>query len=391
MLLLSMLNRLFLQIAALRIMTAAGALLLVISIPAMANTQAEMKVLQENIQKLQKELKQIQGNRSQLQQELQKSESDMSQLQKKIDTIQQELKQQNKEINNLQDKREKLSESSAAQQQNIAEQLIAAHRSGNQSTLKLLLNQESPEAVARLLAYHQRLAQAQSEQMQNYIEVLNQLDAVEPQLLTERSHLAASEKSLHDQISALKNQQQRRQQLIAKTNRELSTKDGQLKQFQEDRTRLQKLLAEVARTIGNVPLPAGGESFDSRRGKLPWPTQGKISAGFGSQRVGAQMQWNGILITAQEGQSVIAVHHGRVVFADYFRGHGLLVIVDHGGGYLSLYAHNQQLLRNTGDAVRAGEALAKVGNSGGQEVMGLYFEIRKQGVPINPTLWLARA
>lgn len=360
------------------------------TIQAQADQQAELKQLQQNIQKLQQELKTIQGNRSALQQELQKSESEMGQLQKKIDGIRQDINEQNKELENLNKEREQLQEARRQQQSDIAEQIRVAHRAGEQSAVRLLLNQESPETVTRILGYHERIFAAHNIKLDNYLATLEKLDAIEPQILDQQAVLQANAQQLEEQAGRLKQEQGRRQQVLASMNRSLKTGDTELRQMEEDRKRLVTLIQQVERTVGTVPMPPAGEAFSKRQGKMPWPTKGQLTTRFGAVRPGTRLQSEGIVITANAGQPVIAVHHGRVVFADYFRGHGLLVIVDHGEGYLSLYAHNQSLSRSTGEWVNAGDVIAKVGNSGGQEKNGLYFEIRRQGKTVNPVSWLAR-
>lgn len=360
------------------------------TIQAQADQQAELKQLQQNIQKLQQELKTIQGNRSALQQELQKSESEMGQLQKKIDGIRQDINEQNKELENLNKEREQLQEARRKQQGDIAEQIRVAHRAGEQSAVRLLLNQESPETVTRILGYHERIFAAHHIKLDNYLATLEKLDAIEPQILDQQAVLQANAQQLEEQAGRLKQEQARRQQVLASMNTSLKTGDSELRQMEEDRKRLVTLIQQVERTVGSVPMPASGEAFSKRQGKMPWPTKGQLTTRFGAVRPNTRLQSEGIVITANAGQPVIAVHHGRVVFADYFRGHGLLVIVDHGEGYLSLYAHNQSLSRATGEWVNAGDVIAKVGNSGGQEKNGLYFEIRRQGKTVNPVNWLAR-
>lgn len=358
---------------------------------AQADQQAELKQLQENIAKLQKELKAVQGTRSSLQQELQKSESEMGELLKKIDAIQRDLNEQNQELDGLHKERDQLQESRRQQQEQVAEQIQVAYQAGQQSQLKLLLNQESPERLTRMLAYHQWVFAAHSEKLDAYLDTLKQLDEVEPQIIAKRTALENTQQQLDRQRQQLTQHQARRQKTLASLNSTIKSKDDELRQLNEDRARLQTLIQQVARTLGTVPLPAGGESFSSRKGRLPWPAQGRVAARFGSARIGGQTQWSGILIGANAGHPVIAVHHGRIVFADYFRGHGLLLIIDHGEGYLTLYAHNQSLLKATGDWVKAGDAIASVGSSGGQQQPGLYFELRHQGKPTDPAPWLARA
>ena len=356
-----------------------------------ADQQEDMKALQENIQQLQKELKSIQGERSDLQKNLQKSETEVGELLKKIEQINRDLKDQNNQLKELQQERETLQGAKRSQQAEVATQVASAYQLGQQSQIKLLLNQESPERVSRMLKYHQYFLAARAEKLAAYMATLEQLDELEPRIAAKTVVLGNSQKALQARHAELKQRQKDRQQALTKINSTLKNKDQEWRQLEEDRERLQALLQQVTHTVGSVPLPTGNEKFSSRKGQLPWPTEGKVIHRFGSPRVSGQMQWSGLMIRAAEGKPVIAVHHGRVVFADYFRGHGLLLIVDHGEGYLSLYAHNQSLFKTTGDWVRAGDAIANVGNSGGQAETGLYFEIRQNGKPTNPATWLARA
>ncbi len=369
----------------------AVALLCFLASASLADQQQDMKALQENIQQLQKELKSIQGERSELQKNLQKSETEVGELLKKIEQINRDLKQQNNQLKELQQERETLQGAKRSQQSEVATQVASAYQLGQQSQIKLLLNQESPERVSRLLKYHQYFLAARAEKLAAYQATLEQLDELEPRIAAKTLELNASQKALQARHQELKQRQQDRQQALAKINSTLKDKDQELRQMEEDRKRLQALLQQVTHTVGSVPLPDGNEKFSNRKGRLPWPTDGKVIHRFGSPRVSGQMHWSGMMIRAAEGKPVIAVHHGRVVFADYFRGHGLLLIVDHGEGFLSLYAHNQSLFKTTGDWVRAGDAIASVGNSGGQAETALYFEIRQNGKPTDPATWLARA
>ena len=286
------------------------------------------------------------------------------------------------------------------QQTQIAEQMRAAHKLGEQSEVKVLLNQESPDQVSRIMKYHSYFMEAHTAKMKSYLETITRIDALTPEIEKKTLELAGMQSALDSQRDALKNIHGERAQALAKVNEDLKSKNQALKQLSEDRRKLQALLDRVTRQVattgainapGYVPLPKGGEKFSQRKGRMPWPTQGSMVHRFGSARIAGQMNWSGAYISAPMGNSVQAVHHGRVVFADYFGGHGLLVIIDHGEGYMSLYAHNQRLLKKAGEPVQAGEAIATVGNSGGQASAGLYFEIRHQGKPVDPNLWLARS
>lgn len=364
-----------------------------------ADEKADMVKLQKEIEALQQELKKVQGARSGMQKELEKTEQEINTLQQKANEINQELKQQNNELDQLKNERSQLEQARKNQQVQIAGQMRAAHKLGEQSEVKVLLNQESPDQVSRIMKYHSYFMEAHSSKMQAYLDTITRIDALTPEIEKKTLELGAMQAQLDEQRSQLKTSHSERQKALAKVNSQLKNKSQELKQLSEDRQRLQALLTRVTQRVATtnainspayVPLPAGGEKFSLRKSRLPWPTQGSMIHRFGSARIAGQINWSGAYIAAPMGNSVIAVHHGRVVFADYFGGHGLLVIVDHGEGYLSLYAHNQNLLKKAGEAVRAGEAIATVGNSGGQASTGLYFEIRHQGRPIDPSGWLAR-
>jgi septal ring factor EnvC (AmiA/AmiB activator) len=365
-----------------------------------ADQQTEMAQLQKNIDALQKELRAAQGTRSTLQKDIEASERQINDLQKKADEINKQLQQQQRELKELNDEKATLEQARTRQQAQIAEQMRAAHRLGKQSEVKVLLNQESPDQVSRIMKYHSYFMEAHTAKMRTYLETIARIDALTPEIEARADSLKQMQAQLDGQRAELKASQQKRAAALAKVNSEVKSKHQQLAKFTEDRKRLQTLLDNVTRHVARsgainspnyVPLPAGGEKFTQRRGRLPWPTQGQMVHRFGSARIAGQMNWSGAFISAPANNPVIAVHHGRVVFADYFGSHGLLVIVDHGEGYMSLYAHNQRLLKKAGDPVQAGENVATVGNSGGQTQYGLYFEIRQQGKPIDPAQWLARS
>lgn len=385
----------FSNIIALKILLCAA---LVCSGHAYADEKAEMAKLQKEIESLQQELKKVQGTRSDLQKDLEKSETQINELQKKATEINQELEQQNKELNQLKNERSQLEQARKNQQAQIAEQMRAAYKLGEQSEVKVLLNQESPDQLSRLMKYHSYFMEAHTAKMHTYLDTITRIDALTPEIEKKTLELGTMQSELDAQRAQLKTVHGERQEALAKVNSQLTSKSQELNQLSEDRRRLQALLERVAKTVATtgainspdyVPLPKGGEKFSLRKGQLPWPTKGSMIHRFGSARIAGQMNWTGAYISAPMGNSVVAVHHGRVVFADYFGGHGLLVIVDHGEGYLSLYAHNQSLLKKAGEPVRAGEAIANVGNSGGQASTGLYFEIRHNGKPIDPSEWLA--
>ena len=179
-----------------------------------------------------------------------------------------------------------------------------------------------------------------------------------------------------------------RRLMVASLNKQLQGKTVSLNRMLEDERQLQRLLEGIEKLMPDVQsMTKTKQSFRTLKGKLTWPAGGTIQRLFGRKKGGSKVSWNGIIIRAGEGKPVHAISHGRVAYADWLRGYGLLLIIDHGNGYMSLYGHNQSLLKETGDWVEAGESIATIGNSGGQTHSGLYFEIRHKGVPTNPVNW----
>ncbi|MNZ56400.1 Murein hydrolase activator EnvC precursor [compost metagenome] len=396
-----------------------------------ADAQRQLEAAQRDIAELQKLLGGLQQEKSGIQKQLQGTEREMGTLQQQIDALEQQLKDGESEIQRLDEEKKKLQSQRAEQQQLIAIQVRAAYQSGQQEYLKLLLNQQQPEQFSRNLTYHDYLSRARSEQLEAYNQTLEQLHSVEADLATQHALLAGQQLELQDRRSALDKVRDERRSALAKLNSELGDGDRQLKSRQREQAQLAKVLktieetlarqareAEQARqlaeqrareeaerrlaaasdsgrssTASSGPLvssnaPAVDGPFAKARGQLPWPVDGRLVARFGSARGGdSRAKWDGVLIGAPAGSSVRAVHGGRVVFADWLRGAGLLVILDHGNGYLSLYGHNQRLLKNAGDIVKAGESIATVGTSGGQDTPALYFAIRQQGRPTDPAQW----
>lgn len=356
-----------------------------------AEYEARMEELQSTIQQLQRELKKTQGSRDDLKEELESSESDIGELLKKIEQIESDLKEQNQDLQSLKQERNELNQSRQAQQQAVSEQVRAAYQLGQQSQIKLLLNQENPQRVSRLLRYYDYWLEARTDKIERYLSTLAELDRIEPRIVQTTAELARNRNQLQEQHERLAERQETRRETLVALNQRIRSADQELNDLQKDRERLQALLDEMVAAVADLELPGGDTPFSQRKGRMPWPAQGGLRHRFGSAQLDGQITRNGIVINAGEGEPVLAVHHGRVVFSDYFRGHGLLLIVDHGEGYMSLYAHNQSLYKETGEWVSAGETVASVGSTGGQVQAGLYFEIRHRGKPTNPMPWLAQA
>lgn len=389
-----------------------------------ADTQRQLEAARQDVAELKKMLEKLQQEKSGVQQQLKKTETEMGTLEGQVKELQRELKSSEQEIQRLDQEKKKLQSARTEQQRLIAIQARAAYQSGRQEYVKLLLNQQNPEKFSRTLTYYDYLSQARLEQLSAFNETLRQLANVEQEIVTHQTQLQLQKASLDERHAKLAEARKERQQALAKLNSEFSNRDQRLKARQQEQAELGRVLktieetlarqareaeearkralaaqqAEQARPGSQQPSqPSGplvssgavyGGPFASARGKLPWPVDGRLVARYGTPRGGdARTKWDGVLIGAPAGSQVRAVHGGRVVFADWLRGAGLLVILDHGNGYLSLYGHNQSLLKNAGDLVKAGEPIATVGSSGGQDSSALYFAIRQNGRPSDPAQW----
>ncbi len=351
--------------------------------------QAQLKELAQSIKALQTELNKAKGAKDSLQGSLQTSEQNIADLSKKISSIKEALAREKKHLNQLQQQRAELETQRNTQQKTINIAIRQAHRLGQESQLKLLLNQENPIEVNRLIKYHDYIVDAHQQDIIQYQSTLKQLNKVSQRIQQTTATLERDQSNLLKQQQSLKHSQRQRKQTLAKLSSTLKQKGQELSALQEDRQRLEKLLEEATKALATLSLPSGITPFKQAKGQLPLPTTGKIIHRFGSPQFEGKLKRNGILIGNKMGADVVSVHYGRVIFSDYLRGHGLLLIVDHGDGYMSLYGHNETLLKDTGDWVNAGEVVGTVGRSGGQTTIGLYFEIRFQGRPLNPHPWLA--
>ena len=269
----------------------------------------------------------------------------------------------------------------------LGQQLIAAYQVGQQRKLKVLLNQQQPDKIARALRYYDYFNRARNEQIAAFTAIVEELNLLESDIQSRQRSLELSKSRLDSEQQVLQVQQQSRAINLANINASISSNDQRLRQLAKDRSELERLLAAVEKSLANITNTSDYQPFKQLRGKLRWPVAGKLGNRFGSRRSSTSQRWQGVKIQAAEGSEVQAIHYGRIVFADWFRGSGLLIIVDHGDGYMSLYAHNQSILRETGEWINAGETIATVGNSGGQSRASLYFEIRHNGKPTNPTQW----
>jgi len=349
--------------------------------------RGELQQLQRDIQQIQRDISSASDRKNKLQKQLRDAEVRLGKLQRETQQNRQAISTGKKQLSSLQGQRGQLQQSRDQQQARIATELKTAWQMGQQGQIKVLLNQESPHTVARTMGYYRYFFEARNELLGEYRATLQQLQAVEQEIAATLAQLEEQRLALEKQQSQLVKAREARSQAIASLATSISAKGQQLKQKELDRKELESLLQAIEETVVNLQVPENYQAFKTAKGKMPWPISGKPSNRFGKSRNEGKMRWQGINIPAKEGTTVKAIHHGRVVYSDWLRGSGLLLIIDHGDGYMSLYAHNQSLLREVGEWVSAGTPISRVGDSGGLDRSALYFEIRHQGKPTNPASW----
>lgn len=349
--------------------------------------RAELEQLQQQIALVSRELESARTQLSDQQEQLRAAELRLGQLQREISANLAAITTTENEIKALEARQQELEQARDAQQVRIGTELRAAWQMGQQGTLKVLLSQESPHTVARAMAYYRYFFHARNNLVADYRATLEELIAVRARSEAAAEELLAQQAALEAQRQEVLASRQEREQVIASLAASISSQDQELQQLQRDRQELEELLEAIAQAVVELQLPEDYQPFASVRGTLAWPVDGRRGNSFGASRGAGGMRWHGINLAADEGTAVRAIHHGRVVYADWLRGSGLLLILDHGDGYMSLYAHNQSLLKDVGEWVAPGTPISTVGNSGGLDQYGLYFEIRKDGKPVDPVVW----
>ena len=357
-----------------------------------AELERKLQALESEIGKFKEMLDKTSGEKSDLERNLESNEKNINNLLKKIQNIESDLTKGGDRIGRLLDEEKELQRAKSEQQQYIANQIRAAHKIGKQAYLKVLLNQEDPYQISRMLTYYDYFNRARAEQIEVYNRTILQLQNVAKLIDWENQALANNRVKLQLERSELVLLQIDKRKVLVALNSEISATGMEIEKLVADRRQLEQLIQRIHAGISNLPAPADVVPFESLKGQLLLPVDGQISHRYGNKRNAGRLRWSGVLISAAEGEPVYAVHYGRVVFSDWLRGFGLLMIINHGQGYMSLYGHNQVLYRETGDWVTAGETIAAVGDSGGQSKPGLYFEIRVAGKTADPQLWcLARS
>ncbi len=359
-----------------------------------ADSSQRLEKIQSEIQSLDKDLTKNKASKQELYQQLKQQSRAISKLNKELVSLEKELKQKDKELTLLGQRQSSQQQSHAQQAAALFDQIRTAYIQSQPSYIKILLSQDNPATLARSTTYYRYFHEARQQQLAELEESLNNLTKQQKELFAAQKTQQQLLIKQQEQRQALKLQTQERQRTLALLENKISSQDAQLASLREEEQSLHNLLQSLntpskAKVITQKPS-GSNKPFSKRRGSLTWPVKGKLLARYGSTRNLGKLTWKGIMIAAPTGKNIVASAPGKVVFADWLRGFGLLMIIDHGDQYMTLYGNNETLLKQAGDNVTAGELIAQSGVQSMHKHAGLYFEIRHKGSPTNPLKWLSK-
>ena len=366
----------------------------------LAANEAKLSKLLNELESIKKRLSRDLNRHNSINKSFSETEIKIGKLAAKHRQLTEEQQQLNKQLSALRKEQKQLQRQQKKQQALIGDHLRQAYQMGSQSELQVFLEQESPESIDRQLTYLGYINKARNKKIHEYAETVKQKLQVSQRIREQHATLEANQSLLVKQQQSLATLQTTRRQQLEKLTANIKGNENRIKVLDSDSASLKQLLSEVEKVMAkqakretkqkaiDVAVPDG--DFAKAKGRLPWPVNGKQQFQFGKARTGSSINWQGVTLRANAGEAVKAIYAGRVIFADWFQGQGLLMILDHGNGYMSLYGHNESLLQNAGAWVAGGETIATVGNSGGQSMAALYFEIRHNGQPNNPNLWCSK-
>ncbi|MCQ4167517.1 murein hydrolase activator EnvC family protein [Tahibacter harae] len=347
----------------------------------LAATRAEIRQLAE-------QRKSTEAEKSGVTAELRERETRIAAIARELRQLDEKLAEQQQALAQLEQRRNELSGKLKTQRDALAALLRSAYALGRHEELKLILQQNDVATTSRVLAYHRYFQRARTGRIEELLADLADLAQVQQAIEAQLAQIGATRNERNTESTQLHGERSERQALLDALEISLKDQAARLAALGKDEAALLELLERLRDVFADIPKQlTAAQPFAERRGRLPWPLAGKVAVGFGSSDDSGRAI-SGIVLAAATGAEVRAVSHGRVAYADWLKGYGLILILDHGDGYMSLYGYNESLLKDVGDWVDAGEAIATAGSSGGRQNAGLYFELRARGKPLDPRSWL---
>lgn len=353
-------------------------------------SEIKLDALNSGIKRITQWLSRADNERSKLNKELKQAELNINHLSKQIRQTKDQIRQNADELSKLAQTLSTHRQELSKQRLYLEKQLQIEYFQEEHSQLKLLLNTDNPQDLGRLMHYFSTLKNARKEKIGELNTLLKKIQDTERTVEKKTATLKQQETDLQASQTELSQTLKKKQTLLSKLEKTIQSNSAHLQQMQEDQAQLQTIVHELEKSIAELKLPNDSAPFSQQKSKLPWPSHVKVLAGFGSTLASGKLKLNGIRFSSKENDPVTAIYSGRVIFSNWIRGYGLLIIIDHGEQFMSLYGNNKSLLRATGDWIRAGETIAVSSESTTNSDSALYFEIRQNGKPVNPQLWLRK-
>ncbi len=352
-----------------------------------AKKEKQLTQLKSKIEKLRKTIEVKENSKSIYTRQLRDIEKKIGLLSAKIRNSNQSVRQQKRRLRQLEKQKSDIQRQLAQQNELLSQQLYAAYTLGQQEQMKLLFSQGDASNLQRNLTYYQYFSNFRVKQIELFNQRYKQLNQKQQEISSAKQKLETVLHQQRQQKRRLGQDRIEREKIIATLEKELKKQGRYLTRLEEDAKNLRQLIDSVSQILQQNPSRQKIKNFAKLKGKLSWPVKGRVKKLFGRRKPPSDLRWQGVVIDAPRGNNVRAIAHGRIAFADWLRGMGNLIIIDHGNGYLSLYGHNESLFKAAGEWVEAGDIIASIGSSGGAQKPGLYFEIRRKGKPQNPTRW----
>ena len=351
--------------------------------------ERELEAVREKISELKESMDRRAEERDRVTGELQAAEGRIAEKRVRLKDLERQRDYSEQKRAELESRLAERREALASETDQLSAQVRAAYMSGEQERLKLLLNQHDPATLGRLMTYYRYMSDYRGQNIETVNGHIRELSVLRGEAAAETERLADLADAMAAEIAGLDTAQTERQELLVSLKARIAREGTEIERLAAEERDLARLIAELTSILSDYPITSEAP-FSDLKGRLTWPVAGTLIHDFGQPRAGGTVKWNGVVLAAPRGREVRAVYHGRVIFADWLAGMGLLVIVDHGEGYMTLYGYNETTLKRAGDWVAPGDVIATVGDSGGQSQSALYFEVRKGTTPQNPRAWATR-
>lgn len=351
--------------------------------------EAELKQVRSRIDSIRKSIHAEAERRDSLAAQVRNAELEVQSARERLSAVRERRQQAQARLDALEKERRETQQSIDREREALAGELRVAYMNGQQEQFRLLLSQRDPGQIGRMTTWYGYFSRSRAARITGITEHLAHLELLSEKIAAEAARLAEIEADQAREVTSLAGARDKRKQTLAAVQSRIKTRNDELAKAQREAQALERLVEQLRRAIEEFP-DLGDQPFARVRGKLPWPVKGRVLARYGQPRSGGTLKWQGVVIGAERGAQVRAAFPGRVVYADWLPGLGLLLVLDHGGGFMTLYGYNEQLYRKVGERVGAGDALGVVGEAPGFGKPGLYLEVRKGRQALDPLPWLSK-